>query len=104
RHRFRALPDLRSFPTRRSSDLHRLSALYNPVAHKVFEDLGKTLARTYSEHAHLLLFRLELGLKLPVLLEHVLYLYPVELAQLERDRKSTRLNSSHVSISYAVFC
>src|SRR5207249_11666610 len=24
--------------------------------------------------------------------------------QLHRDRKSTRLNSSHVSISYAVFC
>src|SRR5207249_7391313 len=24
--------------------------------------------------------------------------------QYERDRKSTRLNSSHVSISYAVFC
>src|SRR4051812_49978665 len=27
-------------------------------------------------------------------------LYP----ELERDRKSTRLNSSHMSISYAVFC
>src|SRR5699024_12521098 len=26
------------------------------------------------------------------------------VAQMERDRKSTRLNSSHVSISYAVFC
>src|SRR5437868_8486543 len=25
-------------------------------------------------------------------------------APLRRDRKSTRLNSSHVSISYAVFC
>src|SRR5438067_7062769 len=25
-------------------------------------------------------------------------------ARLHRDRKSTRLNSSHVSISYAVFC
>src|SRR5207249_10002945 len=25
-------------------------------------------------------------------------------AKLQRDRKSTRLNSSHVSISYAVFC
>src|SRR5438477_8964613 len=25
-------------------------------------------------------------------------------AQLVRDRKSTRLNSSHMSISYAVFC
>src|SRR5699024_11769351 len=24
--------------------------------------------------------------------------------QVDRDRKSTRLNSSHVSISYAVFC
>src|SRR5438874_9996559 len=24
--------------------------------------------------------------------------------ELERDRKSTRLNSSHVEISYAVFC
>src|SRR5207253_11101668 len=26
------------------------------------------------------------------------------VAQLPRDRKSTRLNSSHVAISYAVFC
>src|SRR5699024_11960168 len=25
-------------------------------------------------------------------------------AEINRDRKSTRLNSSHVSISYAVFC
>src|SRR5699024_11967346 len=27
-----------------------------------------------------------------------------DLGRLEGDRKSTRLNSSHVSISYAVFC
>src|SRR5699024_12292460 len=27
-----------------------------------------------------------------------------DYAQLQIDRKSTRLNSSHVSISYAVFC
>src|SRR5690606_40370771 len=27
-----------------------------------------------------------------------------EIASLQRDRKSTRLNSSHVKISYAVFC
>src|SRR5438445_7327000 len=27
-----------------------------------------------------------------------------ELAQIESDRKSTRLNSSHANISYAVFC
>src|SRR5690242_21303058 len=29
---------------------------------------------------------------------------PPTIAELERDRKSTRLNSSHMSISYAVFC
>src|SRR5437868_11400735 len=30
--------------------------------------------------------------------------HAVELTCFDRDRKSTRLNSSHVSISYAVFC
>src|SRR3712207_7476774 len=29
---------------------------------------------------------------------------PVEAEELQRDRKSTRLNSSHANISYAVFC
>src|SRR6266851_5924010 len=29
---------------------------------------------------------------------------PAERALLPRDRKSTRLNSSHITISYAVFC
>src|SRR5438034_6808397 len=29
---------------------------------------------------------------------------PLEADHLERDRKSTRLNSSHTVISYAVFC
>src|SRR5438477_2015808 len=29
---------------------------------------------------------------------------PAARERIERDRKSTRLNSSHMSISYAVFC
>src|SRR5690349_22806893 len=29
---------------------------------------------------------------------------PLRAGHLQRDRKSTRLNSSHVEISYAVFC
>src|SRR5207249_11624383 len=33
-----------------------------------------------------------------------LYARQLRLAGLPGDRKSTRLNSSHVSISYAVFC
>src|SRR2546430_4902673 len=45
----------------------------------------------------------------PVLLGEPLYLLVVDLARLGvdavlRDRKSTRLNSSHSQISYAVFC
>src|SRR5699024_12779905 len=32
------------------------------------------------------------------------FLDDVTVEDVERDRKSTRLNSSHVSISYAVFC
>src|SRR5690348_17975169 len=37
-------------------------------------------------------------------LEAVAHPLLVELDQALRDRKSTRLNSSHPSISYAVFC
>src|SRR3712207_7342250 len=37
----------------------------------------------------------------PVLLDHHL---PVDQRRAELDRKSTRLNSSHANISYAVFC
>src|SRR5437870_8006997 len=32
------------------------------------------------------------------------HLRPADAAPLRADRKSTRLNSSHVAISYAVFC
>src|SRR5690242_21056376 len=71
--------DLHSFPTRRSSDL---------VASKA--ELRQQLA----EHGGLLTSRL--GQRLcPGL--------PAVAAQ-DLDRKSTRLNSSHMSISYAVFC
>src|SRR5690554_7160415 len=34
----------------------------------------------------------------------VLIIVAIEVGILLRDRKSTRLNSSHVRISYAVFC
>src|SRR3712207_8848096 len=37
-------------------------------------------------------------------LEHHLPRFPVLLRRRARDRKSTRLNSSHANISYAVFC
>src|SRR5690625_5345353 len=40
--------------------------------------------------------------------KHIFYagqkLCPVVMERIKRDRKSTRLNSSHVANSYAVFC
>src|SRR5437868_11487590 len=78
--------DLHSFPTRRSSDLRRRDTQRDGVG-----------ARTSNVH------------------RVVQPLAGVDPADVEaaiarvldvdaRDRKSTRLNSSHVSISYAVFC
>src|SRR5437868_10223034 len=77
-HCFRHLPrahrDLHSFPTRRSSDL-------------VCRRSGKLLLNRQRQTVIINLPRES----------------PIPLAA-ELDRKSTRLNSSHVSISYAVFC
>src|SRR5207249_11060569 len=41
---------------------------------------------------------------LDTILEAVSAMNPITKSWLIQDRKSTRLNSSHVSISYAVFC
>src|SRR5690606_39738705 len=98
---YRCPPALPSFPTRRSSDLLR------------------AVAEAREEHAHLLAGRVlrlveddervverapahereRRHLDLPALLE---LLGALEIEHV--DRKSTRLNSSHVKISYAVFC
>src|SRR5690606_42164829 len=93
-----------SFPTRRSSDLPLLEgiAVAEPavagrrvvlpdllgLAQDGAVELGKALAEFLVQGAHLLF----VGLRLAGRGGH---------ARLVRDRKSTRLNSSHVKISYA---
>src|SRR5690625_3120324 len=72
----RVLTNLRSCPTRRSSDLvrvHQCPRGRRPPGSRGPADGGHGPAHT-----------------------------PVRAAPVERDRKSTRLNSSHVAISYAV--
>ena len=64
--------------------VHRLPALDDAVDEQIFEDGGNPLARADGEHAHLLLFRLELGAKGAVLLEHVLDFDPVQFAEFHR--------------------
>src|SRR5690606_40367030 len=86
--------DLFSFPTRRSSDLLFMTPLLDQDSEiTVLDDLkskvvvGQTLE--VLEQA---------GIQIEA--SHDLMHYRVP----GRDRKSTRLNSSHVKISYAVFC
>src|SRR5207249_9230273 len=76
--------DLHSFPTRRSSDLWISDTPITRKSSFMNASRSATLAPVVA---------IELDDST---------LYPRDRA--ERDRKSTRLNSSHVSISYAVFC
>src|SRR5262245_63532226 len=74
---YRAEPDLHAFPTRRSSDLRYDDPRVQRELH------GEHKALRWSESLHL---------------DKIAGLYALQ------DRKSTRLNSSHLGISYAVFC
>src|SRR5690625_6496923 len=82
---------LHSFPTRRSSDLNE--AL---LADYMYENLDDTKKKLY-----LLNEQLE-GFRGTVFRQTMFAEFEHEIHRL--DRKSTRLNSSHVAISYAVFC
>src|SRR5207249_9872345 len=86
---------LHSFPTRRSSDLYTVLQVERRGAHQYRARAqvgGRAVSRAGAEP----------GIEHdPEKWEPV---FGKDHAQAKRDRKSTRLNSSHVSISYAVFC
>src|SRR5207302_9351585 len=88
-------PDLHSFPTRRSSDLVVGGELGSRKGLNLpGVDLGIS---AFTEHDRACL---EFALKEGV--DAVGQSFVERAADI--DRKSTRLNSSHVKISYAVFC
>src|SRR3712207_7001672 len=64
---------------------------------RVLELVAVQLAQLLQPVAHRLRVHEELG-------GHLLAAAVVQQPGAERDRKSTRLNSSHANISYAVFC
>src|SRR5205814_4657576 len=85
--------DLHSFPTRRSSDLCGLSersrrASFVAAAQSQFVSITIKCENSASK-----LFGSSLSAS-----------FRADAADATRDRKSTRLNSSHLGISYAVFC
>src|SRR5690606_40656560 len=89
--------DLHSFPTRRSSDLEgrgRGRARRRGAALRRADERGARNARSSAERSAR--DRRAGTTPLPLAISA----RPLS----RRDRKSTRLNSSHVKISYAVFC
>src|SRR5690242_20967421 len=78
--------DLHSFPTRRSSDLTRANDRRRLASRRNQEQLRRQgwFLQSRDRHLHARSDREDAGNA--------------------EDRKSTRLNSSHMSISYAVFC
>src|SRR5699024_12106968 len=77
--------DLHSFPTRRSSDL------------TIDNELKKLIAENKEVEA-VKRYRITTGAGLVEAKKYI------DSLNQQEDRKSTRLNSSHVSISYAAFC
>src|SRR5690606_41127371 len=90
--------DLHSFLTRRSSDLHKLSKadlvwfLKSIYVSRKTDDAEITMKKQNKAF-----FQISGAGHEGILSAAAKVLRP-------RDRKSTRLNSSHVKISYAVFC
>src|SRR5207249_10439888 len=91
-HSPRPHPSLPSFPTRRSSDLFTLAL---SLAHE----------HRYKEAIPVLKNAMAMLPNVPEL-KKLMGISLIETGEVAAgiDRKSTRLNSSHVSISYAVFC
>src|SRR5699024_12846889 len=88
------LRDLHSFPTRRSSDLFQelIDQILSHLVGDALAELGHQNGKHIGQRR-----RNDVEDKHQKAVE-------INLVKVRQDRKSTRLNSSHVSISYAVFC
>src|SRR5207244_6658737 len=93
----RGHPHLYAFPTRRSSDLVQIVGGLEHMQHIPMDagiDLNPKLFERTSKGA----------LMMGVTAEFLAQTQGISREEQDTDRKSTRLNSSHQIISYAVFC
>src|SRR5699024_11749398 len=96
-------PALLSFPTRRSSDLSPTVTCCSPATRPGERSRSSIVVRSLRGRFPSVAEFFGHGRQRGVL--HVVHRQPVRFERpVPSDRKSTRLNSSHVSISYAVFC
>src|SRR5687768_1023949 len=96
------LRSLHSFPTRRSSDLHSIENLAVKIGWRLSGLLGTERWRPAVQ-----LYAIAHGMAKAVECRHAVrpfdLVHSAEYLGVGSDRKSTRLNSSHGYISYAVF-
>src|SRR5262245_63485909 len=92
----RTHPVLPSFPTRRSSDLFE--------AKKCIHSRNCVLGRPDVFVPNVSGEWIHPDAATPADVAHLALACPSGAIRWSRDRKSTRLNSSHLGISYAVFC
>src|SRR5699024_11340582 len=98
----RDLADLRSFPTRRSSDLPDVSVREESA--RTFTGVNRALGELLGPSGLCLLESADPSGDPQCPKRHHGHPDGKRAESGEQDRKSTRLNSSHVSSSYAVFC
>src|SRR5690606_41944560 len=95
---------LHSFPTRRSSDLVDFLGIRNTMVDVVYNGVGAHFYKKYdNDEKHEILSKYNLPKKYMLFLGNTDPKKNTQNVILAfADRKSTRLNSSHVKISYAV--
>src|SRR5690606_41624556 len=93
----RAPRDLLAFPTRRSSALFGVVIAQIVVLDAVFSLDSVITAVGMVEHLMVMMIAVVIAIAMMMVASK-------PLTMPTADRKSTRLNSSHVKISYAVFC
>src|SRR5699024_12852375 len=101
--RFHINPHRQSFPTRRSSDLKTIGLREHLTTIEPIDGVSFTPAfrEEFNQMVSgfvVILITTDLNLAFKKVISET------SLRMKRLDRKSTRLNSSHVSISYAVFC
>src|SRR5207253_8700610 len=97
-------PHPHSFPTRRSSDLfHHALNMETPLRYQFLTDAQKYQTDELKIDVPALVFHGNHDETVPVGESVRFAEINRDLVELHLDRKSTRLNSSHVAISYAVF-
>src|SRR5205814_9967725 len=95
------LPALHPFPTRRSSDL--TAPILRALAGFGFEDIAFLSERYIEQYQDFIERALDSSITLSDIGKTLSKEVPAT-SSVSSDRKSTRLNSSHLGISYAVFC